>query len=77
MDLNVRAFRTVQEALREHPTEENARKTASRKGGLAGGRARAASISAERRREIAKKASTTRWSKHRADVNEGDASNVR
>lgn len=66
MDLNVRAFRTVQEALREHSTEEDTKKAASRKGGLVGGRARAASISAERRVEIAKKANTARWSKHRA-----------
>ena len=62
MDLNVRAFRTVQEALRENiPTEQEAKKAASRKGGLIGGRARAASISAERRTEIAKKASAARW----------------
>lgn len=65
MDLNVRAFRTVQEALREPSTEEDRRKVASRKGGLVGGRARAAAISAERRVEIAKKANTARWSKHR------------
>jgi hypothetical protein len=66
MDLNVRAFRTVQEALREHPpTEEVTKKAASRKGGLIGGRARAVAISAERRLEIAKKANKARWSKHR------------
>jgi hypothetical protein len=66
MDLNVRAFRTVQAALSEHSTEVETKKAASRKGGLIGGRARAASISAERRVEIAKKANTARWSKHRA-----------
>jgi hypothetical protein len=67
MDLNVRAFRTVQAALNEHqPTEVDTKKAASRKGGLIGGRARAAAISAERRIEIAKKANTARWSKHRA-----------
>ncbi len=65
MDLNVRAFRTVQEALREHSTEEVTKKAASRKGGLIGGRARAATISAERRLEIAKKANKARWSTHR------------
>lgn len=65
MDLNVRAFRTVQEALKDHPTEQDTKKAASRRGGLAGGRARAASISAERRVEIAKKASGARWNKQR------------
>jgi hypothetical protein len=62
MDLNVRAFRTVQAALSDHPTEEeNTKKAASRKGGLIGGPSRASSITAERRREIAKKASNARW----------------
>ena len=65
MDLNVRAFRTVHAALDEHPTEVETKKTASRKGGLIGGRARAASISAERRVEIAKRASAARWNKSR------------
>lgn len=65
MDLNVRAFRTVQEATSEHSTEANAKKAASRKGGLIGGRVRATSISAERRIEIAKKANTARWNKQR------------
>ena len=34
-----------------------------RKGGLKGGAARAVSLSAKRRREIAKNAATTRWAK--------------
>ena len=34
-----------------------------RKGGLAGGKARAKALSAEERREIAKKAAVARWSK--------------
>jgi hypothetical protein len=66
MDLNVRAFRTVQEALKDKPTSEDGKRAASRRGGLAGGPARAASMSAERRAEIAKKANTVRWKKHRA-----------
>jgi len=72
MDLNVRAFRTVQEALKEEipSTEQNIKKAASRRGGLAGGPARAASMSARRRTEIARKASTARWSKHRAAIEE-------
>ena len=62
MDLNVRAFRTVQAALAE-PTEPDKRKESARKGGLAGGPSRARSISAKRRKEIAVKASSTRWGK--------------
>jgi hypothetical protein len=66
MDLNVRAFRTVQEALKEHSTENKAKKAASRKGGLIGGPSRARSVSAERRSQIAKKASAARWRKSAA-----------
>lgn len=65
MDLNVRAFRTVQAALAE-PTEPDKRKEASRRGGLLGGRARASSVSAKRRKEIAKQASAARWKKSTA-----------
>jgi hypothetical protein len=36
---------------------------ANRKGGLKGGKARADSLSAERRKEIAQKAAAKRWSK--------------
>lgn len=60
MDLNVRAFRTVQAALAE-TAPQSKRKVASRKGGLAGGRARAKSVSPARRKEIAKAASLARW----------------
>jgi hypothetical protein len=62
MDVNVRAFRVVQAAISER-TEPNARKVSARKGGLIGGPSRARSISAERRREIAQKASKARWAK--------------
>lgn len=65
MDLNVRAFRTVREALKDNSTEQDAKKAASRRGGLVGGPARAASISAERRTEIARKANQARWKKHK------------
>lgn len=65
MDLNVRAFRTVQAALAE-PTEPDKRKEASRRGGLLGGRARARSVNATRRTEIAKQASAARWKKSTA-----------
>jgi hypothetical protein len=62
MDVNVRAFRVVQAALSES-REPDARKIAASKGGLVGGPSRARSISAERRSEIAKKASKARWAK--------------
>jgi hypothetical protein len=62
MDLNVRAFRVVQAALAE-PVAPDKRKESSRKGGLLGGRSRAQIISPQRRREIARKASTARWAK--------------
>lgn len=65
MDLNVRAFRTVQAALAE-PAEPDKRKVAARKGGLLGGTSRARSLSAERRSEIAKRANAVRWRKSTA-----------
>jgi len=60
MDLNVRAFRTVQAALSE-PVLLDKRKESSKKGGLAGGPARAKALTAQRRREIALRASRKRW----------------
>jgi hypothetical protein len=62
MDLNVRAFRTVQAALAD-PLLPDKRKESSRRGGLKGGPARANSITKERRRDIALKASAARWKK--------------
>jgi hypothetical protein len=64
MDLNVRAFRTVQAAL-SVPNTPNKRRESSRKGGLLGGKARADSVSPDRRKEIARKASLARWNKKR------------
>ena len=63
MDLNVMAFRVVQEAIREDSSTHGTKKAAARKGGLIGGPARAKSISQERRIEIAKKANRARWKK--------------
>jgi hypothetical protein len=65
VDMNVRAFRVVQAATSEQ-TEQitDPKKMAARKGGLAGGVSRAKSISAERRREIARIASKARWKKN-------------
>lgn len=66
MDVNVRAFRVVQEAVNveSSPHHENKKQQAARLGGLKGGPSRAKSISAERRREIARNASKARWKKH-------------
>lgn len=62
MDLNVRAFRTVQAALSDSPSPAlRAKKESSRKGGLKGGSSRARLLSRERRVEIAKKANQARW----------------
>jgi hypothetical protein len=62
MDLNVRAFRTVQAALVDPAAPANKRSESARKGGLRGGPSRAKSLSSKRRTEIAKKASAARWS---------------
>ena len=67
MDVNVRAFRTVHEAIeRASDTSDpkiESKRAAARKGGLIGGPSRARAISAARRVEIAKKASAARWHK--------------
>ncbi len=47
----------------EEDTESDPAKALHRKGGLTGGKARAASLSSERRREIASKAAAARWAK--------------
>jgi len=61
MDLNASAFRNVQELTAE--SNESKRVAAGRAGGKAGGPARAATLTAERRREIAVKANESRWRK--------------
>ncbi len=63
MDLNVRAFRTAQEAINGSSPTSDPKKLSSSKGGRIGGPARARAISPERRTEIAKKASQARWKK--------------
>jgi hypothetical protein len=40
--------------------------TLGRSGGLKGGKARAATLTPEQRREIAKRAAASRWEKHRS-----------
>ena len=64
-DVNILASQIVQEATGEAPAEESAKNPAAvalgRLGGKKGGPARAAKLSSERRREIAKKAARARW----------------
>ncbi|MGA9111905.1 MAG: hypothetical protein WB290_16610 [Smithella sp.] len=68
-DLNQMAYAIVQAATDEsEPIEEPSTKNPhavalGRLGGLKGGRARKASLTPERRKEIAKKAIAARWNK--------------
>lgn len=57
------AFDVVQQATgeTERKKELTGKKADSRKGGLAGGKARADKLPAEKRSEIAKKAAKARW----------------
>lgn len=61
MDLNVSAFRIVQQLVSEK--KENKQTLAGRAGGLVGGPARAAKLPRERLKEIATKANRARWHK--------------
>lgn len=70
-DANETAFRVVQESTREPdeaaPGPQAARKknpaavALGRKGGLKGGKARAANLTPEERKDIASKAAAARW----------------
>jgi len=68
-DISQLAASIVQDATdeptqKEAPPEKNpAAVTLGRLGGLKGGKARAAKLSAKKRKEIAKKAAKARWSK--------------
>ncbi len=68
-DANLTAFRVMQEATTEDeqeeaPPEKNPAAVAlGRLGGKKGGKARAESLSPEKRREIARKAAEARWKK--------------
>jgi hypothetical protein len=72
-DINVMAFQIMQEATREtsqpKPIEQPAKEknpaavALGRLGGLKGGPSRAKKLSSKRRKEIARKAAQTRWSK--------------
>jgi len=61
-DFSVIAFKVVQEATGQVKGGFDA-KALGRLGGLKGGKARAASLTPERRVEIAKKAAMARWGK--------------
>jgi hypothetical protein len=72
LDLNELAAQIVGEATGEivpedEPKPDDGKDPAAvalgRKGGLKGGRARAEKLTAEERREIARKAAVTRWAK--------------
>lgn len=64
-DLNALARQIVDEATGEAPDADTGKDPAAvalgRKGGLKGGKARAAKLSAQRRKEIARKAAQARW----------------
>lgn len=64
-DLNVTAFNIVQQATGQaaKPDKNPAAVALGRLGGLKGGKARAASLSAEKRKQIAKRAALSRWNK--------------
>lgn len=65
-DTNQLAFRVVQQLTGQAPkpdTEESVKAQSGRKGGLKGGKARAAKLSPEERSEIAKNAANARWAK--------------
>ena len=61
MDINVQAFRLVQQAIESSSAEAAKKRSALRKGGRIGGNARASILSADRRREIALAGSAARW----------------
>jgi len=61
-DLNQTAFRVVQQSTGQTaPTKNPAAVALGRLGGLKGGKARAAKLTAKQRQEIAKKAAQSRW----------------
>ena len=67
-DFSITAFRVVQEATEQIEPKPTKTKTfdavaLGRLGGLKGGKARAATLTPERRKEIARKAAPARWGK--------------
>jgi len=76
-DLNALAAAIVNEATNENPPapEDDGKDphavALGRKGGAKGGPARAAALSPERRKEIARKAVAARWAKAKGDDPQG------
>ena len=70
LDLNALAKSIVDEATGdapaepEHPAKDPAAVSLGRRGGLKGGKARAAKLAPEQRSEIARKAAAARWGDH-------------
>lgn len=62
-DINKLAKSITDEATGNKPKKNEAAVALGRLGGLKGGKARAAKLSAKKRREIAKKAADARWKK--------------
>jgi hypothetical protein len=62
-DINQIAAAIVAKTASAKPKKNRAAMALGRLGGLKGGKARAESLSAARRKEIAKKAATSRWAK--------------
>jgi len=65
-DLNETASSIVQQVTAQQPEKNPAAVALGRLGGLKGGKARAASLSAQKRAEIAQKAAQSRWSKKKS-----------
>lgn len=69
-DFAEQAFDVFQKAIGEDMPEDDGKDPAAvslgRRGGLKGGKARAESLSPERRAEIAKKAAEARWKKRKS-----------
>jgi hypothetical protein len=63
MAANIIAQMTGDAPREAPPTKNPAAVELGRRGGLKGGKARAASLSAKKRKEIAKKAAAARWKK--------------
>lgn len=63
MDVNVLAYRLVQQATGEPTPGKKKRRLASQAGGRKGGVARAQALSSTQRQEIARKANAARWNK--------------
>lgn len=61
------ALAAVEEAIGSSLTKNPAAVALGRRGGLKGGKARAASLPPEERSAIAKKAAAARWESHKSD----------